>query len=66
MALMWRDINICPLLQCFQIFSLSPAELSSLNSLKAWGERQKFCHNITFLLVLAEEEAMGPHFGVVT
>ena len=34
-------------------------ELSSLNSLRAWGERQKVCHNITFLLVLAEEEATG-------
>ena len=34
-------------------------DLSSLNSLKAWGERQKVCHNITFLLVLAEEEAAG-------
>ena len=59
MTLMWGDINICSLLQCFQIPSISPAELSSLNSLKAWGERQKFYHDITFLLVLTEEEAAG-------
>ena len=59
MALMWVDINICPLLQWFQIPSLSQVELSSLNGLRAWGQRQKFHHNITFLLVLAEEEATG-------
>ena len=51
------DINICPSLQWFHIPSLTPVELSSLNSLKAWRERQKVCHNIAFLLVLAEEEA---------
>ena len=54
MALMLDDINICPLLQQFQIPSLFQAELSSLNGLRAWGERQKFCHDIAFLLVLAE------------
>ena len=59
MALMWGDINICPSLQHFRIPSLSPADLSSLNSLKAWGERQKFCHDIAFLLVLTKEEATG-------
>ena len=59
MALMWRDINICPLLNWFQIPSLSQAELSSLNGLKAWGERQKSCHNIALLLVLTREEATG-------
>ena len=53
------DINICPLLQQFQIPSLSQAELSSLNGLRSWGERQKFHHDIAFLLVLAEEEATG-------
>ena len=37
MSLMWGDINICPLLHQFQIPSLSQAELSSLNGLRAWG-----------------------------
>ena len=67
MALMWGNINICPSLQWFQIPSLSPAELSSLNGLRAWGERQKVCHDITFLLVLAEEEATGDRkYGQLT
>ena len=34
-------------------------ELSSLTSLRAWGEGQGICYDITFLLVLAEEEATG-------
>ena len=53
------DINICPSLQWFQIPSLSQTELSSLNSLRARGERQQFYHDITFLLVLAKEKATG-------
>ena len=67
MALMWGDINICPSLQWFQIPSLSQGELSSLNVLKAWGERQKFHHDIAFLLVLAKEEATGDRkYGLLT
>ena len=67
MALKWGDINICPSLQQFQIPSLSPVELSSLNSLRVWEERQKFCHNITFLLVLAKKEATGDRkYGLST
>ena len=48
-----------PPLQQFHIPSITPAELSSLTSLKAWGEKQKICHDIAFLLILAEEEATG-------
>ena len=59
MALMWGSLTICPSLQQFHISSLTPAELSSLTSLKAWGESQRIHHVITFLLVLAEEEAIG-------
>ena len=59
MALLWGSLTICPPLQQFHIPSLTPAELSSLTSLKAWGEKQKIHHNIAFLLVLAEEEATG-------
>ena len=59
MALLWGNLTICPPLQQFHIPSITPAELSSLTSLKAWGEKQKICHDITFLLILAEEEATG-------
>ena len=59
MAFLWGSLAICPPLQQFHISSLTPAELSSLTSLKAWGEKQRICHDIAFLLVLAEEEATG-------
>ena len=67
MALMWGDISICPSLHRFQLPCHSQAELSSLNGLKAWGNRQKLCHDVTFLLVLAEEEVTGGrNYGLLT
>ena len=56
-----------PPLQQFHIPCITPAELSSLTSLKAWGEKQKICQDIAFLLVLAEEEATGDRkYGLLT
>ena len=46
-----------PPLQQFHIMSITQSELSSLTGLKAWGDKEKFHHDITFLLVSAEEEA---------
>ena len=67
MALLWGSLTICPPLQQFHISSIIPAELSSLTSLKAWGDKQKICHDITFLLILAEEEATGDRkYGLLT
>ena len=67
MALLWGDISICPPLHWFQLLCHSQAELSSLNSFEAWGEGQKLCHDITFLLVLSEEEATGARvYGLLT
>ena len=64
---MWGSLTICPPLQWFYIPSLTPVELSSLTSLKAWGEKQRIHHNITFLLVLAEEEARWDRkYGLLT
>ena len=59
MALLWGSQTICPPLQQFHIPSITPAELSSLTSLKTCREKHKICHDITFLLILAEEEATG-------
>ena len=67
MTLMWGDINIFPLLHWFQMPSLFQVELSSLNVLKAWRERQKSFHDIAFLLVLVGEEATGDRkYGLLT
>ena len=59
MALLWGSLTSCPPLQQFHIHSITPAELSSLTSLKTWEEKQKICHHIPFLLILASEEATG-------
>ena len=63
MALLWGDISICPPLHQFQPLCHSQA---SLNGLKAWGEGQKLHHDITFLLVLVEEEVTGARMGAMS
>ena len=66
-ALLWGSLTICPPLQQFHILSITPVELSSLTSLKAWGEKQEICHDTAFLLILAEEEATGDRkYGLST
>ena len=67
MALLWGSLTICPPLQQFHIPSITLVELSSLTSLKAWGEKQRIFHDNTFLLILAEEEATGDRrYGLST
>ena len=41
MALLWGSLTICSPLQQFHILSITPVELSSLTSLKAWGRNRK-------------------------
>ena len=43
----------------FHISSVTQSELSSLTGLKAREDKEKFCNNITFLLVSAEEDTTG-------
>ena len=60
-------LTICPPVQQFHISSITQLELSSLTSLKAWEEKKKAHNDITFLLVLAEEEATGGRrYGLLT
>ena len=59
LTLLWGHLTIFPQLQQFHISSITQLELSSLTSLKAWGDKQKVHNNLNFLLVLAEEEATG-------
>ena len=62
-----EHLNICPSLQQFHISSITQSELSSLTGLKAWGDKGKFCNDITFLLVSAKEEAIGDRkYGLST
>ena len=64
---LWGCLTICPPLQQFYLLSIIQSELSSLMSLKAWGEKQKVYQDITYLLVLAEEEATwNRRYGLLT
>ena len=66
-APLWGHLTICPPLQQFHISSITQSELSSLTSLKAWGEKQKVHNDIASLLVLTEEEATGDRrYGLLT
>ena len=67
LTLLWGHLDICPSLQQFHILSVTQSELSSFTGLEAWGDKEKFCNDITFLLVSAEEEATGDRkYGLST
>ena len=51
--------DICSLLEQFHITHVTQSELAFLTSLKAWGDPEKFCSDVAFLLVLLEEGAAG-------
>ena len=54
---LWGHLDICSVLHQFHITSITYLELSSLTSLKAWGDAEKFHSDIVYLLVSTEEGA---------
>ena len=56
---LWECHDICLLLEWFHIAHMTQSELASLTHLKAWGDPKKFHSNVTFLLVLFKEGAVG-------
>ena len=52
---LWGHHDICPLLECFHVSSVTQSELLSLTSLKAWGNLEKFRSDDSFLLILTEK-----------
>ena len=56
---LWGYHDICPLLEQFHIAHMTQLELASLTYLNAWGDPQKFCSNVPFLLVVPKEGAVG-------
>ena len=48
---LWGHLDLCPILDQFHLASISLSELSSLTSLRAWGDTEKFCSNLAYLLV---------------
>ena len=61
---LWGYLDICPLIHQFHVTSITQSEVSSLTSLKAWGE-ETFHSDIAFLLVSTEEGVAGDRmFGL--
>ena len=54
-ASMWGHLGICLLLNQFHLAFITYSELSSLTSLRAWGDAEKFHSNIAYLLVSAKD-----------
>ena len=50
---------MCPLLNQFHMASITYLELSSLTSLRVWGDVEKFHSNIAYLLVSAKDGVMS-------
>ena len=61
----WGHLDICPLLWSFHPASITQSELSSLTSLRAWGDPEKSKSEVAFLLVLTGECTDGDRvFGL--
>ena len=66
-ASIWGYLDICPLLNQFHLASITYSELSSLTSLRAWGDVEKFHRDITYLLVSTKDEATSDRvYGLST
>ena len=67
LSLLWGMPHHLPPLQEFHISSITQSELSFLTSLKAWGDKQKSCNDIAFLLVSVKDEVtVDKKYGLST
>ena len=64
LASLWGNFNICPQLHWLELPCHSQVELSSISSLKVWGDTQKPCCNIAYLLVQVEDVMQGRQYGI--
>ena len=64
MASLWGNLNVCPQLYWLEIPCHSQVELFSISSLKVWGNVQKPCHNIAYILVWVENAMKDRHYSI--
>ena len=55
----WGHHDICPLLGSFHTTAITQSKLSSLTSLKTWGEAERFKSKVAFLLVSTKGPTEG-------
>ena len=56
---LWGCHDICPILKQFHIVQVIQMELSSLTCSSAWGDPERFCSDMAFLLILPKEGITG-------
>ena len=61
---LWGNFNICPKLHWLELSCHSQVELLSISRLKVWGDTQKPCHNIAYLLVWVEDIMRDRCYGI--
>ena len=61
---LWGNLSICPQVHWLELPCHSQVELSSISSLKVWGDVQKPCYDITYLLVQVENDRKDRHYGI--
>ena len=64
LASLWRNLNICPCLYWLELPCHSQAELLSISSLKVWGNVQKPCCDIAYLLVRVDNAMKDRQYGI--
>ena len=64
MASLWGNLNIFPQLHWLKLPCHSQVELSSISTLKVWGNVQKPHLNIAYLLVQVENDRKDRHYGI--
>ena len=64
LASLWGNLDVCPHLDHFELPCHSPAELSSVNNFKVWGNTQEPHHNIAYLLVCTGNTTEDRQYGV--
>ena len=61
---LWGNLEICPHLNCLELPSHSPVELTSISRFKVWGNTQDPCQDMAYLLVCLGNTIEGIQYGV--
>ena len=64
MASLWGNLNICPQLHQLKLPCHSQVGLSSISSLKIWGDVQKPHYDIAYMLVQVENDRKDRLYGI--
>ena len=64
LASLWGNFNICPQLHQVELPCHSQVEMSSISSLKDWGDTQIPHCNIAYLLVRVEDIMQGMWYRI--